>query len=115
MKIQDLFENIPSRLPEKMDQLPFDLQDDLIFFMRNDNEFYRRHYYPHIVKCKHHLNQGQNLSNRVFEPLVRHAFECYSNKFPIRELPESLSEKMCEEICNKIKSEESKNISKKIY
>jgi hypothetical protein len=115
MKIQDLFENIPNRMTEHGEQLPFDLKDDLIFFMRNDDEFYRRHYYPHVIKCIEHVKQGKNLNSKVFEPMVKHAYECYSQKFNIRELPESLDEEMCNEICSTINTEEHKHINNDIY
>ena len=115
MKIQDLFENIPHRLPVDQGKLPFDLADDLIFFMRNDDDFYRRHFYPHICKIKGHVKQGQNLSPRVFMPMVSHAFECYTKKFPIRELPESLEEDLIEEICTKLRKEEVQHINNNIY
>jgi hypothetical protein len=116
MKIQDLFENIPSTIAkEDKDKLPFDLADDLMFFMRNDNDFYRRHYYPHVVKCISHVKQGNNLSPAVFKPMVNHAYECYTSKFPMRELPESLEEDVCEDICTKLRTEESKHIKDDIY
>lgn len=116
MKIQELLENFPGKDPmEKKEILPFDLADDLMFFMRNDDDFYRKNYYPHIVKCKQHVQQGRDLSSRVFQPLVQHAYEVYQSKFPIRSLPESLDEEMCEEICSQLRTEEFKHISKKIY
>jgi hypothetical protein len=115
MKIKDLFENIPHRLPDDQGKLPFDLADDLMFFMRNDDDFYRRHYYPHIVKIKGHVKQGRDLSSKVFAPMVHHAFECYSQKFPIRELPESLEEDLIDEVCTKLRTEEVKHIKDDIY
>lgn len=115
MKIQDLFENIPTTISTEGDKLPFDLADDLLFFMRNDDNFYRKHFYPHVVKCIGHSKQGRDLSPKVFEPMVRHAYECYTNKFPIRQLPDSLDEAMCEKICDQLRKEENKHIKNSIY
>jgi hypothetical protein len=115
MKITDLFENVPHRMAPETDKLPFDLADDLMFFMRNDDDFYRRHYYPHVVKCKSHIKQGNDLSPKVFAPMVQHAYECYSKKFPMRELPESLDGEMLSEICGKLRTEERTHIKKDIY
>lgn len=116
MKIQDLFEGIPMRVGEEdPKKIPFDLGDDLLFFMRNDDDFYRRNYYPHVVKCMSHVKKGHDLTSQVFSPMVRHAYECYTKKFPVRELPEMLEDDVCEEVCNKIRTEEIKNIKDDIY
>ena len=110
MKITDLFESLPTRISqEDPDKLPFDLADDLLFFMRNDDNFYRRNYYPHVTKCVAHIKKGNDVSPKVFEPMVRHAYEAYTKKFPIRQLPEDLEQKVCEEVCKKIREEENKD------
>jgi hypothetical protein len=115
MKIHELFESTPQKIPEDQGKLPYDLADDLIFYMRNDNDFYRRHYYPHIVKIHGHVKSGKDLSSKVFMPMVQHAFECYMKKFPIRQLPESLEDDVCEDICNKLRTEEVQHIKNNIY
>ena len=32
-------------------EIDYDLTEDLVFFMNNDDEVYRRHLYPSISKC----------------------------------------------------------------
>jgi hypothetical protein len=115
MKITELLESFPHKVDTKQDQLPYDLAEDLMFFMRNDENFYRKHYYPHIAKIKEQVKQGRKLSSNVFMPMVQHAFECYTDKFPIRGLPESLEDDLCEEICSKLRTEEVQHINNDIY
>jgi hypothetical protein len=115
MKIKELCENFPHKLPENKDKLPYDLAEDLMFFMRNDDDFYRKHYYPHIVKIKGHVKQGRDLSPKVFAPMVHHAFECYTEKFPVRELPEALEKDFIEDVCGKLRTEEVQHINDGLY
>jgi hypothetical protein len=115
MKITELLESFPHKVDTKKDQLPYDLAEDLMFFMRNDENFYRKHYYPHIAKIKEQVKKGRKLSSNVFMPMVQHAFECYTDKFPIRGLPESLEDDLCEEICSKLRTEEVQHINNDIY
>jgi hypothetical protein len=115
MKIIELLENIQMPSDKARDKLSFDLKDDLEFFMRNDDDFYRRHYYPHVVKCKRFLESGKKIDPKMFEKLVNHAYECYTKKFPIRELPDKLEENLCEKICQHLHTEELKHIKNKVY
>jgi len=115
MKIIELFEDFQLPSEKKDDKLPFDLKDDLEFFMRNDDDFYRRHYYPHIIKCKNYMESGKNLGPRAFKKLVNHAYECYTKKFPVRQLPDSLEEDIVNKICSKLHNEEVKYIKEKVY
>ena len=115
MKITELLESFPHKVDTKQDQLPYDLAEDLMFFMRNDENFYRKHYYPHIAKIKEQVKKGRKLSSNVFMPMVQHAFECYTDKFPVRGLPESLEDDLCEEICSKLRTEEVQHINNDIY
>jgi hypothetical protein len=117
MKIRELFENFPDkRSTDLVEEVPFDLGEDLIYFMKNDDDFYRRHYYPQLIKCKHELKKRGDVSNSFFEDVVKKAFECYSNKFGVNtNLPESLEEEEFNTVCEKLKAEEIKNINDKIY
>ncbi len=86
----------------------FDLGDDLTFFMRNDPKFYRQDYYPFLQKFNRHCDAGRTVTAKAFIPIVKHAFECYKNSFPVEGMEENLSEQDLEEICDKLQSEETK-------
>lgn len=104
MKIQEMFGFQPA--PPKLD---FDLQDDLIFFMNNDPEFYRTEYYPFLNRFKHHCKLGRTVTPQAFEGLVKKAYENYKTKFPLPELEEQLNEREIEEVCEKIQTQENTN------
>ena len=84
----------------------FDLHDDLIFFMRNDPAFYRKDYHPFLQKFNRHCDAGRSVSAKAFIPIVKHAFECYKNSFPVQGLEESLQDIDLKEICEKLSGEE---------
>ncbi len=86
----------------------FDLSDDLVFFMRNDPQFYRKDYHPFLQKFNRHCDAGRTVTAKAFIPIVKHAFECYKNSFPVEGLEEKLSESDLKDICEKLQSEEHK-------
>lgn len=84
----------------------FDLSDDLIFFMRNDPQFYRKDYHPFLQKFNRHCDAGRSVSPKAFIPIVKHAFECYKNSFPVEGMEEQLSNNDLREVCEKLQGEE---------
>lgn len=91
-------------------EIDFDLTEDLFHFMNNDDDIYRRHLYPAIMKCQDRMDLKLPIGPEIFKPAVISGYEQYSKKFPIRELPVSLDEKMCTEMCGKIHEEICKDI-----
>jgi len=83
-------------------ELNFDLAEDLIHFMNQDDDVYRRHTYPAIANCMDKLESKRDPSINIFKPAVENSYKLYVKKFPIRELPDSLDEEMCKQICEKI-------------
>lgn len=95
--------------------LGYDLMDDLMFFMNNDPAFYRKKYFPAMLKFDKYCDQGKTIGPRGFEPLVKYAYECYQNKFPVEGLEPELDEEVCEKICNEIHKNETKNCEDGVY
>jgi len=83
-------------------EINFDLAEDLIHFMNQDDDVYRRHTYPAIANCMDKLESKRDPSINIFKPAVENSYKLYVKKFPIRELPDSLDEEMCKQICEKI-------------
>ena len=112
MKITELFDNPKEPIDtllgtekdaEKKDKSSkFDLDDDLIFFMHNNDDFYRRNLFPVLKVCKNKFDHGGGFSHRMFKPIVARAYEAYRKEFPLRELEDSLDEEQCEAIARKI-------------
>jgi hypothetical protein len=101
--------------PEKFNVEEYDLQDDLIFFMNNDPDFYRRHYYPSIIKMKLHHDRGQELDSSSLSPIVKHAYSAYKEKFPVKNLDKDLEKSAIDDICSKILETEMENFKTKQY
>lgn len=79
-------------------ELNFDLSEDLIFYMNNNDEAYRRHLHPVISTC---INK-KNTSSEIFEKAVKECYNMYIKEYPIRELPNSMDEKQIKETCDKL-------------
>ena len=72
-------------------ELPFSIVDDLMVFMRNDPMFYRKAYYPCMVKMQDESIKG-NDCNFVANtrPMVQSAIKDYCSKFQISDNPQSI-------------------------
>jgi len=118
MRIKDLLEGTQFKQDDwvsvnddKSREPNFDIAEDLAFFMNNDDDTYRRHTYPGIVKCIKHQELKKKLSPAIFEKAVRESYKNYIKKFPIRELPTEIDDKICKETCDKLHEEISQHIS----
>lgn len=96
-------------------EIDYDLIEDLIHFMHNDDHAYRRHMFPAIARCIDSVDHKKDTKHNIFEPAVKNSYKMYIEKFPIRELPDSLDEEMCEEICNKLHEETLQHIQDGVY
>ena len=121
MRIRELLENsnfddtpFIKHTAEKR-EIDFDLADDLIHFMHNDDHAYRRHLYPNIMKCVEGINAKKTPKSDIFKTAVEESYKTYLKKFPIRELPNQLDEQTCEDICKKLKEDILKHIEDGVY
>jgi hypothetical protein len=110
MNITDLYDK-----EQKDKELGYDLKDDLVFFMNNDPQFYRKKYYPTMLKFDKFVKEGKRIDARGFVKLVKEAYSTYQNKFPVEGLKEELPEDMLEDICKAIHDQETKNVEDKFY
>lgn len=99
------------------DSLPFDVVDDITIFMRNDPLFYRKEFYPTILKLKDLHNKNKTVNpHKMFGPVIDRACESYCREFKINRRPEelmSLEERKA--LVTKLFSEEMTNIRKGEY
>jgi hypothetical protein len=104
MKVFEIFsQNIEDK------KIDFDLADDVIYFMNNDPEFYRKEYFPFLTKFQHHCDAGRQVTPKAFFPVVKRAVENYKLKFPMNELEEALNDGQITEICEKLQTQELAN------
>ena len=87
----------------------YDLVEDLTFFMQNDDDVYRRHVFPSIMKCVDCAKSKKQISPSIFEKAVEESYKNYIRKFPIRQLPNSLEEEVFNEVCKKMHNDFSKD------
>jgi hypothetical protein len=108
MKIFELFSS-----DNKNNKIDFDLADDVIYFMNNDPNFYRKQYFPFLTKFQNHCDQGKQVSPKAFLPIVKRASEEYQKRFPIQGIEEAINDGQLQEICEKLHSQELANYNKK--
>ena len=76
---------------QKLDEeLPYDVGQDLIVYMRNEPMFYRKHLYPALIDVQEAVKNGGKYSKRQMLPVIEKAIQSYINKFGIKKLPEDL-------------------------
>lgn len=95
--------------------IDFDLSEDLVFFMNNDDDVFRRTVYPSIQKCVSRLNSGQKTNPSMFTNTVKESYKQYINKYPIKELPDNMDNEACQQACKKIHEETCSNYSEGKY
>lgn len=117
MRISDLLESKHFKQEDYVHEteggreINFDLAEDLVHFMHNDDDIYRRHTYPAIARCIDYTDSKRKTNKDIFKPAVENSYKLYMEKFPIRELPNKLDEKLCDEICSKLHEEITQHIN----
>jgi len=96
-------------------EIDFDIPEDLIFFMHDDDDTYRKQLHPIITKCIDLISANRKTNHSFFEPAVKNSYYAYIKKFPIRELPDELESSMVSDICKKIHDDVCKHISSGKY
>jgi len=117
MRISELLENKHFKHDDfiqhttKGREINFDLVEDLVHFMHNDDSVYRRHTYPAIARCIDYTEEKRKTDKNIFKPAVEHSYKIYSEKFPIRELPETLDKELFDQVCEKLHDETVEHIN----
>jgi hypothetical protein len=107
MRIRELLENTNFKETDFIKktgdkhELDFDLVDDLLHFMHNDDHAYRRHVYPAVIKCIDVIKTKQPTHSKMFAEAIRECYKQYKKKFPIRILPDELEEETLKKACSK--------------
>ena len=84
-------------------EINYDLAEDLAYFLNHDDDIYRRHTFPAISKCIEIVERKKKPAASIFKSAVEEGYRDYLKKYPIRELPESVEESMCNEVCDKLR------------
>ena len=78
-------------------ELDYNIMDDIHYFMINDPNFYRKHYFPTIDKAKKEGN------NSTIKPLIDTAINLHFKQFDVKARPERV-----------IKDEDKESLQQKI-
>ena len=117
MKISELLENAIFNDQDFIEQygdkkkINYDLIEDVVHYMNNNDSVYRKYLYPSIIKCVDKINSKQTVTSDIFKQAVINGYQTYIDEYPIRELPEKLSRSVCKKICDSIFEEVKNNIS----
>ncbi len=121
MRINELCESIDKELekpaydPEDPHGLGFDVREDLAFFMNHDDNVYRRHTFPTILKIKDLAESGKQTDYKLFDKAVRECYSVYQDKFKGHKLPEMLDQALIDDVARKLHDEELERIKNGEY
>jgi hypothetical protein len=121
MRIRDLLENtefmdLTFGQKEKAKNEPdFDVLEDLIFFMNNDDDTYRRHVYPIIRSCLEAVKARKDTDPTIFADAVKNGYKNYLGNYGLQELPDDLDKKQIKEACKKMHEQVYQQISSGKY
>ena len=108
MRIKDLFENKNIDFSEFSDSdkgLLYNLAEDLIYFMNHDDDTYRRHVYPSLVKCLDSIKKESKVNSLMFKDTAVNSYKNYRKQYPVKGLPQELDEPTLKEVCDKFYEE----------
>ena len=97
--------------------LPFDVVEDTLVYMRNDPMFYRRHYFPAVSKLADCQRSGKDADPKKYlTSMVEKGCDDYCRKFDIGKSSEDIyTDQDRNNLLQKINSEETENIKKGDY
>lgn len=99
------------------DELSFNVVEDLSIYMRNNPMFYRKYYYPSVLKLKEHFEKQKQISpNNLFLPVIEKAVDKYCREFNLGKRPNNLlNDQEKKDLIQKIYEEEMANIKEGKY
>ena len=72
-------------------KLDFDVADDLLTYMRNDKQFYRKQYYPMMVSLQDDIQKGRDIDYKErLAPMIDSACGKYTKQYKLPVIPEEL-------------------------
>ena len=83
MKIDDLNLKIG-------DKLPFNVVEDIVVYMKNDPDFYRKEVFPNLGGVQEAVLSGGKFNKKNLLPMIEKACESYVQKFDIPKRPADL-------------------------
>jgi len=109
MNLVEMFNNEP-------DPYDYDMADDIIFFMKNDSDFYRKHYFPLFVKISDMQKSDKDYDwGADVKQVILTAIKEYSEKFGVPLKVISKKQNLISNIKNQLWEHELENINNGAY
>jgi hypothetical protein len=121
MRIKDLLENAHFKSEEFVKQtddgneIDYDLTDDLVFFLNNDDDAYRRYLLPAVHKFIDKQQAGEEPKYTIFKTAVADGYKQYTKEYPMRELPNEIDTKNWKSACKQLFDTVSKDMEDGTY
>lgn len=121
MRITDLLENAHFKSEDFIKQtddgneINYDLVDDLVFFLNNDDDAYRRYLLPAVHKFIDRKKADENIKYTIFKTAVANGYKEYIKQYPIRELSDTIDAKIWRAVCKKLFDDASKDMEDGSY
>jgi hypothetical protein len=121
MRITDLLENAHFKSEEFIKQtedgneIDFDLAEDLVFFLNNDDDAYRRHLLPAVHKFIDKQKADEEPKYTIFKTAVAEGYKRYAKQYPMRELPNDIDKKTWKTACKQLFDQISKDMEDGSY
>ena len=121
MRIRELLENKQFddldfvKKDGNSEELDYDLVEDLIHYMNEDDDIYRRHLYPVVTDCVGKMDSNRKIDSSIFKNAVAECYKSYVKKFPIRQLKDSIEDDVLKEACKRMYEETCKHYKEGKY
>ena len=98
-------------------ELPYNVVDDMAIFMRNDPMFYRKNFFPAVMRMKDCHDNGKTYNaDKELRPIIEKAMGLYCSKFKLPKRPEEIMDDQDKKnLIQKLYSEEMTQIRKGAY
>lgn len=114
MKLREFFgvDNNKDYDPKEEYGINFDIGEDLIVFIKNDPQFYRRKFFPAVKKMNQLIKKNKDFNPKEhMEPVVDSAMISYCKKFDVaRDPSEIFTDEEKADVLNQLISDELQNI-----
>ena len=91
----------------------FDVPTDFLTYMRNDKDFYTKHYYPTMSRASDIVDLKKKVQPKHFMPMIKKGVGSYCKKYDMPR--EIFAKEIVKEILNILSSEELPRIEKGEY
>lgn len=72
------------------DELPYDVIEDIIAYMRNDKNFYRKNTYPAMCDVQEKVQNGGKFDKKALFPMIEKACESYCSEYNVGKRPDEM-------------------------